>query len=174
MESTFRQLQELQDWNYNNIKHTNTVNLPWYTSWWNTGCIFYFVNKAVVCAVPHQIHWNPFSRMNPSIWIPWRTRGFGFRISLTYCWPLDCTYRVSSIWKTWAYSYGLLVQLFTSQQHQVPQPLRTVAFFEVPSIPANIHQNFGEMIGSSFPFTGASLRETRSLYFIENHQYTCE
>ena len=38
MESIFRQLQ---DWNYyNNIKHTNIVNLPWYTSWWNTGCTF--------------------------------------------------------------------------------------------------------------------------------------
>ena len=45
MESIFSQLQELQDWNYNNTKHTNTVNLPWYTSWWNTGCTFYFVNK---------------------------------------------------------------------------------------------------------------------------------
>ena len=42
MESIFRQLQ---DWNYNNIKYTNIVNLPWFTSWWNTGYIFYFVNK---------------------------------------------------------------------------------------------------------------------------------
>ena len=41
MESIFRQLQ---DWNYNNTKHTNNVNLPWYTSWWNTGCTF-FVKK---------------------------------------------------------------------------------------------------------------------------------
>ena len=37
MESIFRQLQ---DWNHINIKHNNIVNLPWYTSWWNTGCIF--------------------------------------------------------------------------------------------------------------------------------------
>ena len=56
MESIFRQLQELQDWNYN-IKNTDTVNLPWYTSWWNTGCAFYIVNK------------KGFNRYKRKLWI---------------------------------------------------------------------------------------------------------
>ena len=25
---------------HNNIKHNNIVNLPWYTSWWYTGCTY--------------------------------------------------------------------------------------------------------------------------------------
>ena len=37
MESIFRQLQ---DWSHNKFKHNNIVNLPWYTSWRNTGCTF--------------------------------------------------------------------------------------------------------------------------------------
>ena len=45
MESIFRQLQDRN----NNIKLTNSVNLPWYTSWWNTGCTFYFVDKKNKC-----------------------------------------------------------------------------------------------------------------------------
>ena len=64
-----------------------------------------------------------------------------------------------------ACTYCLFAQFFTEKKNtRYPQlSARTVAFLEISSIPANVHQNLGGTLGSSFPITGASLKEKRSL-----------